>query len=126
VTFGRRTFSAACKDFSAPVYFQTSVTLAKSDEGPVAVFHWLSLGAATAGQKQVQATVAATHGDEEKLYEAIQHEPSLDKACVTFAGRRDLCGVGQSSDSGPRPRVCASPRRLPSCARSRKRALRAP
>ena len=83
---------------SAAAYFQTSVSVAKSEEGPVAVFHWLNLDAATAGQKQVQAAVAATHGDQEKLYEAIQHEPSLDKACVMFAGRRDLCGgSGQSS-----------------------------
>ena len=86
------------KDFSAPVYFQTSVMVAKSDEGPVAVFHWLDLDAATAGQKQVQAAVASTHGDEQKLYEAIQHEPSLDKACVRFAGRRELCVSGGSEE----------------------------
>ena len=84
------------KGFSAPVYFQTSVSIAKSEEGPVAVFHWTALDAATAGQKQVQTAVAATHGDEEKLYEAIQHDASLDKACVRFAGRRDLCGVAES------------------------------
>lgn len=86
------------KDFSAPVYFQTSVMVAKSDEGPVAVFHWLNLDAATAGQKQVQAAVAATQGDQQKLYEAIQHEPSLDKACVRFAGRRELCVSGGSEE----------------------------
>ncbi len=84
------------KDFSAPVYFQTSVAVAKSDKGLVAVFHWLDLDAATAGQKKVQAVVAATQGDEQKLYEAIQHEPLLDKACVRFAGRRELCGGGTS------------------------------
>jgi hypothetical protein len=85
------------KDFSASAYFRTTVTIAKSGEGPIAVFHWLSLDAATAGQKKVQAAVAATQGDEQKLYEAIQHEPSLDKACVRFAGRRELCGGGGSS-----------------------------
>jgi hypothetical protein len=85
------------KGFSSPVYFQTSVSPAKSDEGAVAVFHWLNLEAANTGQKQVQAAVAATHGDEEKLYEAIQHDASLDKACVKFAGRRDLCASGDES-----------------------------
>jgi hypothetical protein len=86
------------KGFSAPVYFQTSVSVAKSREDPVAVFHWLNLDAATAGQKQVQAAVAATQGDPQKLYEAIQHDASLDKACVMFAGKRDLCaGGGESS-----------------------------
>jgi hypothetical protein len=85
------------KEFSSPVYFQTSVSPAKSEEGPVAVFHWLNLDAANTGQKQVQAAVVATHGDEGKLYEAIQHDASLDKACVKFAGRRDLCSSGGES-----------------------------
>jgi hypothetical protein len=89
------------RGFSAPVYFQTSVSVVKSgakfQDTPIAVFHWVNLDAATKGQKQVEAAVTATHGDEGKLYEAIQHDASLDKACVTFAGKRDLCEGGESS-----------------------------
>jgi hypothetical protein len=86
------------KRLSAPVYFQTSVSAAHSDEGPVAVFNWANLDAATAGQRQVRDVVAATHGDEGKLYEAIQRDASLDKACVVFAGKRQLCASsGESS-----------------------------
>lgn len=52
------------KGFSRSVYFHTSVSVAGSEEHPFAVFHWLDLDGATAGQKQVQAAVAAAHGDE--------------------------------------------------------------
>ena len=86
------------KGFSAPVYFQTSVSVPLGGlRVPVAVFHWLNLDAATAGQKQVQAAVVATQGDQQKLYEAIQHDASLDEACVIFAGKRNLCAAGESS-----------------------------
>jgi hypothetical protein len=90
---------ASClpKGTAAPVYFRTAITLAKSGKNPVlAIFHWPALDSATAGHKQVQAAVTTAQGDEAKLWETIQHEPSLEKACVMFAGKRDLCRGGEA------------------------------
>jgi len=85
------------KGTAAPVYFRTAITLAKSEKNPIlAIFHWPALDSATAGHKQVQAAFATAQGDEAKLWETIQHDPSLDKACVRFAGKRDLCAGGEA------------------------------
>jgi hypothetical protein len=79
------------------VYFRTSVTLAKSDGGSIARFHWPTKDAAVAGQKQVETAVETSHGDVEKFYAAIQDNMPLEKACVRFADKLDRCG-GFASD----------------------------
>jgi hypothetical protein len=90
--------SCAPKGPSPSVYFQTSVSLPKTNEGPVALFHWATIESATAGQKQVQGAVETSHGDAERLYAEIQRDPTLDKACARFFGKRDLCAKTASSD----------------------------
>jgi hypothetical protein len=52
------------KRFSRSVYFHTAVSVAGSEEHPFAVFSLARSRRRTAVQKQVQAAVAAAHGDE--------------------------------------------------------------
>jgi hypothetical protein len=79
------------------IYFRTLVTLAKSDGGSIARFHWPTMDAAVFGQKQVETAVESSHGDVEKLYAAIQQNVALEKACVRFTDKLDRCD-GFASD----------------------------
>jgi hypothetical protein len=75
----------------AGLYYRTSVAHKGSAEFPFLVFHWRALDEAAAGHRRALAAVADARGDDERLWQAIEKDETLDRSCVRFRGKRDRC-----------------------------------
>ena len=80
------------------VFFRTAVSNKGSGEFPVVLFHWKGFDQAAAGHRQVVAAVADARGDDQRLWQAVEHDPLLEPACVRFRGHLDRCQVAGSVD----------------------------
>jgi hypothetical protein len=73
------------------LYYRTWVVHKSSAEFPFAVFHWQDFDQAAAGHRRAVAAVADARGDDERLWNAIERDSTLEGACVRFRGKRDRC-----------------------------------
>jgi hypothetical protein len=61
------------------------------------MFHWRSFDEAAAGHRAVVVAVADARGDDERLWDAVERTPALDRACVRLRGKRDRCEAGPAA-----------------------------
>jgi len=73
------------------LYYRTWVVFKNSAEFPFVIFHWQAFDQAAAGHRRAVAAVADARGDEARLWNAIEHDSTLEGACVRFRGKRDRC-----------------------------------